>query len=56
MLALSRVTRRLFSSMASSKKVTLSEEEWKVKLSPAQFKVLREKGTEKPGTGTKDSI
>lgn len=29
----------------------ISEEQWKVRLSPEQFKVLRLGGTEKPGTG-----
>jgi hypothetical protein len=35
--------------MSASKQ--LSEQEWQVKLTPAQFKVLREKGTERAGTG-----
>ncbi|KZV94605.1 methionine sulfoxide reductase B [Exidia glandulosa HHB12029] len=39
--------------------VQKSEEEWRAVLSPAQFKILRQKGTEPAGTGeyehTKDS-
>jgi len=31
--------------------VNLSEEEWRLKLSPEQFRVLRLKGTEMAGTG-----
>jgi peptide methionine sulfoxide reductase MsrB len=33
--------------------VQISEEEWRLKLSPEQFRVLREKGTERAGTGMK---
>ena len=31
--------------------VNLTTEEWRVKLNPEQFRVLREKGTERAGTG-----
>ncbi|KAF0776122.1 hypothetical protein DYB30_008422 [Aphanomyces astaci] len=31
--------------------VNLSEGEWRAKLSPEQFRVLRQKGTERAGTG-----
>jgi peptide-methionine (R)-S-oxide reductase len=46
---------RLFSvdegRVVVSDKVAKSEEEWKKELSPVQFKVLRQKGTERPFTG-----
>jgi peptide-methionine (R)-S-oxide reductase len=32
-------------------RVTRSEEEWRRRLTPEQYRVLREKGTERPGTG-----
>eukprot|EP01097_Dermamoeba_algensis_P001999 TRINITY_DN178_c0_g1_i1.p1 TRINITY_DN178_c0_g1~~TRINITY_DN178_c0_g1_i1.p1 ORF type:complete len:143 (+),score=22.64 TRINITY_DN178_c0_g1_i1:961-1389(+) len=39
------------SSSSGSFPVNLSEEEWRVKLTPQQFRILREKDTERPGTG-----
>jgi len=35
-------------------KITKTEEEWKKELTPQQYHVLREKGTEKPSTGEYD--
>ncbi|HEU5210084.1 MAG TPA: peptide-methionine (R)-S-oxide reductase MsrB [Longimicrobiales bacterium] len=32
-------------------KIRKSEEEWRRELSPEQYRILREKGTERPGTG-----
>lgn len=38
-------------TMQHSEKVIKSEDEWKKILSPEQYKILREKGTERPYTG-----
>lgn len=37
--------------MCDSNKVSKTENEWRAILSPVQFAVLREKGTERPDTG-----
>jgi peptide-methionine (R)-S-oxide reductase len=37
--------------MDSTEKITKTEEEWKKILSPEQYNILRNKGTERPGTG-----
>ena len=38
----------------NSGKIKLSESEWEAKLSPEQFRILRQKGTEMAGTGEYD--
>ncbi|KAJ6905671.1 peptide methionine sulfoxide reductase B5-like [Populus alba x Populus x berolinensis] len=43
-------------AMAAPGSVQKSEEEWRVVLSPEQFRILRQKGTEYPGTGEYDKF
>lgn len=51
------ITRSLSTSPAiMSNKVNKSESEWQAILSPEQFRVLRQKGTESPGTGKYDKF
>ncbi|XP_065869534.1 peptide methionine sulfoxide reductase B5-like [Euphorbia lathyris] len=40
-----------FTAMAANGPVQKSDEEWRAILSPEQFRILRQKGTEYPGTG-----
>ncbi|KAL9670585.1 hypothetical protein QQ045_008138 [Rhodiola kirilowii] len=43
-------------AMSGSGSVNKSEEEWRAVLSPQQFHILRQKGTEYPGTGEYDKF
>lgn len=41
---------------AAEPKVRKSEQEWRAQLNPEQFRVIRQKGTERPGTGKYDKF
>ncbi|CAN0920990.1 Peptide methionine sulfoxide reductase B2, chloroplastic [Linum grandiflorum] len=43
-------------AMSAPGSVQKSEEEWRAVLSPEQFRILRQKGTEYPGTGQYDKF
>ncbi|NP_001242255.1 Peptide methionine sulfoxide reductase B2, chloroplastic-like [Glycine max] len=43
-------------AMAAAGSLRKSEEEWRAVLSPEQFRILRQKGTEFPGTGEYDKF
>ncbi|XP_022762859.1 peptide methionine sulfoxide reductase B5-like [Durio zibethinus] len=51
-----RFRRSVFVAMAASGSVQKSEEEWRAILSPEQFRILRQKGTEYPGSGEYDKF
>ncbi|KAM0947736.1 putative peptide-methionine (R)-S-oxide reductase [Dioscorea sansibarensis] len=55
-IPISLPSRRVVVAMASSGSVQKSEEEWRAILSPEQFRILRQKGTEYPGTGEYDKF
>ncbi|GAA5981376.1 hypothetical protein JCM11641_005299 [Rhodosporidiobolus odoratus] len=46
---------RTMSSNSKKYEVDLKPEEWQVKLSPEQFRILRQQGTERAGTGEYDA-
>ncbi|XP_054776884.1 peptide methionine sulfoxide reductase B5-like [Prosopis cineraria] len=54
--ALKRGFRGGIVAMAAPGSVQKSEEEWRAVLSPEQFNILRQKGTEYPGTGEYDKF
>ncbi|XP_034677960.1 peptide methionine sulfoxide reductase B5-like [Vitis riparia] len=49
-------SKRNFVAMAGPGSVQKSDEEWRAVLSPEQFRILRRKGTEYPGTGEYDKF
>ncbi|EEF44066.1 methionine sulfoxide reductase, putative [Ricinus communis] len=52
----SRTCRARFIAMAAPGSLQKPEEEWRAILSPEQFRILRQKGTEYPGTGEYDKF
>lgn len=49
--AVKRTVTKLTTRTMSSSKTSKTEEEWRAILSPEQFRILRQKGTESPGSG-----
>ncbi|GAA5888109.1 hypothetical protein JCM16303_001508, partial [Sporobolomyces ruberrimus] len=50
----SSLSTRSMSSSNHEYPVQKSDEEWRLQLTPEQFRILRQKGTERPGTGEYD--